>query len=61
MKAQQGQISDINKNIKNVNADNIEIIAEGGSDNGETFNGTFIARIGKNKFKFEDGKITKRF
>lgn len=61
MKAQQGQISDINRNIKNVNADNIEIIAEGGSDNGKTFNGTFIAKIGKNKFKFENGKMIKKF
>lgn len=60
MKAQEGQLNDIKKVIPTANSSNVEIIAEGGSDNGKTFNGSFLAKVGGKTFKFEDGKLIKR-
>lgn len=57
MKAQQGQINDIRRNIPT--AKNIEIIAEGGNDNGKTFRGEFLAKVDGKYHRFEDGKLIK--
>ncbi len=57
MEAQQGQINDIKKSIPT--AKNIEIIAEGGLDKGNTFYGSFLAKVDGKYYKFEDGKLIK--
>ena len=56
MKPQAGQIKDIEKYLKRriVESDRVEILAEGGSDNGETFLGCFVAKIGRKKYMFDN-------
>ncbi len=59
MKAQAGQIKDIQKILPSVTPAKITIIAEGGNDNGETFSGSFLAKIGRKCYRITDGKLIK--
>ena len=57
---QSGQDNDIRKKFPNYDKDSSEIIAEGGNDTGKTFHGSFLVRIGKHYYKFEDGEFVKQ-
>jgi len=61
LKAQAGQIKDLQKFIPNLKADSVQVIAEGGNDNGETFNGSFLAKVGKVMYRITDGKLVRKF
>lgn len=60
MTIQPGQDKDIRKAFPNYDKENSEIIAEGGNDNGETFRGSFLVKIGKSVYRFDDGKFIKK-
>ena len=61
MKPQKSQLHIINKYFPNVSADDIKIIAEGGSEKSPTeFNGSFLVKIGRNFYRFDNDKMTKK-
>jgi len=61
MKAQAGQIAQLEKHFSNINSENITILFEAGNDDGETFNGEFIAKIkGHGVFRVYENGSTKR-
>ncbi|WCK57341.1 hypothetical protein PP175_29565 (plasmid) [Aneurinibacillus sp. Ricciae_BoGa-3] len=56
-----GQYKDITKVFQSVNRDDCSVIAEGGSDNGKTFSGSFLVKIKrKGVYRFEDGNLLKK-
>ena len=58
---QDGQDKIIKKEFPEYDRSKSEVIAEGGSDTGETFSGSFLVKIhGKGVYKFEDGKLIKK-
>lgn len=61
MRPQQPQLYIINKYFPKVTADDVKIIAEAGSVISPTeFNGSFIAKIGRSFYRFDDNKMTKK-
>ncbi len=61
MNITDGQHNDIIKRFADYNKDKSSIIAEGGNDNGQTFNGTFLVKIyRKGTYKFKDGILIKK-
>jgi hypothetical protein len=61
MKLQRGQYKDTVKAFGDVNIRDCSIVAEGGSDNGETFHGSFLVEIKrKGTYRFEDGLLLKK-
>jgi hypothetical protein len=56
MKPQQGQINDLN-NLGIYGAPTI--VCEAGSDNGSTFNGAFLAKIGRTYYRINNGELIK--
>lgn len=61
MKPMKGQMAILTKHC--LMTERSEIIFEGGSDNGITFNGSFIAQNkgSKKRYRFDDGILTKTF
>lgn len=57
MKPQQGQINDLKK--AGIFADNVQIVCEAGADNGHTFNGEFLAKVGRKFHRINNGKLIK--
>jgi hypothetical protein len=61
MQITSGQHKDVTKSLGFFPKDSCSILAEGGSDNGETFRGSFLVQIKrKGVYRFEDGKMTKK-
>lgn len=58
MKPQKGQKQVITKYFPD--AQNIEILAEGGVDVGSTFYGDFVAKIDNHYYTFSDGQLNKK-
>ena len=57
---QDGQDKDIRKKFPNYDREKSEIIAEAGLDKGKTFYGSFLVKIGKHYYRFEDGEYIKQ-
>lgn len=62
-----GQHKDIMKSFPYYDRDRSFVIAEGGNDNGETFDGSFLVQIYLKRkkyrfgvYRFEDGKLLKK-
>ena len=61
MKLQKGQINVVKQHLPNVSASDCTVIAEGGSDNGVTFNGRFLVKVkGRGNYSFENGELKKK-
>ncbi|PLS19192.1 hypothetical protein CVD28_01935 [Bacillus sp. M6-12] len=61
MNIMTGQYKDVTKAFGFIPKENCSIVFEGGSDNGESFNGSFLVRIKrKGVYRFDDGKMIKR-
>lgn len=61
MRPQQPQLYIINKYFPKLTADDIKITAEAGSVKSPTeYSGSFIAKIGRSFYRFDDNKMTKK-
>jgi hypothetical protein len=61
MKIQAGQMNVVKKYFPNVSELDCSVIAEGGSDNGKTFNGRFFVKIkGHGNYSFDNGELKKK-
>ena len=61
MEVTKGQYQDILKAFGFIPKEHCTVIFEGGSDNGDTFNGSFLVKIkSKGVFRFDDGSLSKR-
>lgn len=61
MKPTKGQIKDIESKLGYIPQSRVEILAEGGNDNGNTFSGNFLVKIKwKGIYRFSNGEIKKK-
>ena len=59
MYIQKGQLNTVQKVFPHVTAKDCDIICEAGNDNREKFNGTFLVKVGKKHYRFDDNVLTK--
>jgi hypothetical protein len=59
MNIQNGQFNAVKKIAPEITKQDCNVICETGSDDGVKFNGTFLVKISKRYFRFDDMKLTK--